>query len=175
MLLQFLPHSSTNQPEVSIFRLSWTSVSPIPPLQAVTEHQIELFRHKANSQVALVVRNLPANAGDARDVGSIPGGGKRQPTPVFLPENFHRQKEPSRLQSMGSQIAGHNRVCVHTHTQTHTYFTYGHVCVSMLFAHFSHSLLPPLCQQVYSVCLCLCSCTENRFINIIFLDSTNMH
>ena len=28
------------------------------------------------SQVALVVKNLPANAGDTRDVGLIPGLGK---------------------------------------------------------------------------------------------------
>ena len=28
------------------------------------------------SQVALVVKNLPANAGDKRDVGSIPGLGR---------------------------------------------------------------------------------------------------
>ena len=28
------------------------------------------------SQVALVVKSLPANAGDIRDVGSIPGSGK---------------------------------------------------------------------------------------------------
>ena len=28
------------------------------------------------SQVALVVKNLPANAGDAREVGSIPGSGR---------------------------------------------------------------------------------------------------
>ena len=28
------------------------------------------------SQVALVVKNLPANAGDARDAGSIPGLGR---------------------------------------------------------------------------------------------------
>ena len=28
------------------------------------------------SQVALVVKNLPADAGDARDVGSIPGSGR---------------------------------------------------------------------------------------------------
>ena len=28
------------------------------------------------SQVALVVKSLPANAGDARDVGSIPGSGR---------------------------------------------------------------------------------------------------
>ena len=29
-----------------------------------------------SSQVALVVKNLPANAGDARDLGLIPGSGK---------------------------------------------------------------------------------------------------
>ena len=28
------------------------------------------------SQVVLVVKNLPANAGDARDMGSIPGLGR---------------------------------------------------------------------------------------------------
>ena len=28
------------------------------------------------SQVVLVVKNLPANAGDIRDVGSIPGSGR---------------------------------------------------------------------------------------------------
>ena len=29
-----------------------------------------------DSQVALVVKNLPVNAGDIRDVGSIPGSGR---------------------------------------------------------------------------------------------------
>ena len=44
----------------------------------------------------LVVKNLPAKAGDVRDVGWIPrlgrssGGGK--PTPVFLPGESHGQK-----------------------------------------------------------------------------------
>ena len=48
--------------------------------------------------VALVVKNLPANAGDTRDAGSIPGLGrfpwrrKWQPTPVFLPGEFHGQR-----------------------------------------------------------------------------------
>ena len=61
-----------------------------------------------------MVKNTPANAGDLRDAGSIPGsgrspgGGKRQPTPVFLPEKFHREEEPGRLQFMGSQRAGHD-------------------------------------------------------------------
>ena len=31
--------------------------------------------YRGASQVALVVKNLPANAGDVRDVGSIPGLG----------------------------------------------------------------------------------------------------
>ena len=42
------------------------------------------------SQVVLVVNNLLANAGDIRDLGSIPGLGRLwsrewQRTPVFLP------------------------------------------------------------------------------------------
>ena len=32
--------------------------------------------HKQASQVAQVVKNLPANAGDAKDMGSIPGLGR---------------------------------------------------------------------------------------------------
>ena len=44
------------------------------------------------SQVAQLVKNLPANARDTREEGSIPGSGKIswsskwKPTPVFLPE-----------------------------------------------------------------------------------------
>ena len=49
------------------------------------------------SQVALLVKNPFANAGDKRDAGSIPGGGdpleeKWQPTPVFLPGESHGQR-----------------------------------------------------------------------------------
>ena len=32
--------------------------------------------HVWTSQVVLLVQNLPANAGDVRDVGSIPGSGR---------------------------------------------------------------------------------------------------
>jgi len=48
--------------------------------------------------VALVVMNLPSNAGDARDTSSIPGVWKIpwsrdwQSTPVFLPGKLHGQK-----------------------------------------------------------------------------------
>ena len=46
------------------------------------------------SQMALVVKNLPANAGDLRDadlpwVGKIPWRRKWQPTPVCLPGESH--------------------------------------------------------------------------------------
>ena len=49
-------------------------------------------------QVALVVKDPPANAGCVRDVGSIPGSGKIlwrrawQPTPVFSPGESHGQR-----------------------------------------------------------------------------------
>ena len=47
-------------------------------------------------QVVLVVKNPPANAGDTRDMGSIPGyiPWRRawQPTPVFLPGESHGQR-----------------------------------------------------------------------------------
>ena len=39
---------------------------------------------------------------------------------------------------------------------------------------FSCPLLPLLCPQVNSLCLCLYSCPANRFISTIFLDSTYM-
>ena len=45
-------------------------------------------------------------------------------TLVFLPGKSNGQREPGRLQSMGSQRAGHDlatkqHVCVYTHTHTH--------------------------------------------------------
>ena len=52
----------------------------------------------AASQVVLVVKNLSANSGDIREVGSIPGlgispgGGHGNPLTVFLPEESHRQR-----------------------------------------------------------------------------------
>ena len=47
------------------------------------------------SQVVLVVKNRPANAGDTRGIGLIPGLGRSpggQPTLVFLPAESHGQK-----------------------------------------------------------------------------------
>ena len=49
------------------------------------------------------------------------------------------------------------------------------LCVLMLLSPFIHSLLPPLCSQVHSQYLTLCSFPANRFINTIFLHSIYIH
>ena len=65
--------------------------------------------------MVLVVRNLPANAEDIRDTGSIPrlgrfpGGGRGHPLQYSCLENeYPWTEEPGGLQSMGSQTVGHN-------------------------------------------------------------------
>ena len=60
----------------------------------VTRHLVPV---PSTSQVALVVKNLSANAGDMRFwldpwVGKIPWSRKWQPPPVFLPGEFHGQR-----------------------------------------------------------------------------------
>ena len=42
--------------------------------------------------MVLVVKNLPANAGDIRDVSSIPWRRAWQPTTVFMPGESHGQR-----------------------------------------------------------------------------------
>ena len=37
---------------------------------------LSMYPSHGASQVALVVKNLPANVGDAKDMGSIPGSGR---------------------------------------------------------------------------------------------------
>ena len=65
-----------------------------------------------------MVKNLPANAGDARDLGSIPGlrrspgCRKWQPTPVFLSGKLHG------LTPCGCKESDTTE---HTHTHTHTH------------------------------------------------------
>ena len=54
--------------------------------------------HQTQGQVMLVVKNLPANAGDLRGLRfypwgrKIPRSRKWQPTPVFLPGKFYGQR-----------------------------------------------------------------------------------
>ena len=62
------------------------------------------------SQVAPVVNNPPANAGDIRDAGLIPGSG-RSPGgghSSIVAWRIPWTEEPDGLQSMGLQRVGHN-------------------------------------------------------------------
>ena len=61
----------------------------------------------------LVVKNLPANAGDAGDVGSIPGLGRSPGERNVNPLKYSclekpRTEEPGGLKSMGSQTVRHD-------------------------------------------------------------------
>ena len=58
--------------------------------------------------MALVVKNLPVNSGDTKDVCSIPGSGRPPEEGMATHSNILAweiswTEEPGRLQSMGSQ------------------------------------------------------------------------
>ena len=59
-------------------------------------------------QVVLVVKNPPANAGDIRDAGLIPGSGRSLGGGHGNPWRIPWTEEPGGLRSTGSQRAGHD-------------------------------------------------------------------
>ena len=72
-----------------------------------------LVTHRWASQVVLGVKDLPANAGDIRDMGLIPGLENTLKKEMATQSSVLTWKipwteEPSRLQSMGLQRVGHN-------------------------------------------------------------------
>ena len=78
---------------------------------------------KRASQVALVVKNLPANAGDTRDAGSIPGsgrspgGGHGNSLQYSCLENpMDRKVWRSTVHRVTKSQTQLNRVCMHAHT-----------------------------------------------------------
>ena len=64
------------------------------------------------SQVVLVVKNLPANAGDIRDMGSIPGSarfpGVGNGNSSILAWGIPWTEEPGRIQSIGLHRVRHH-------------------------------------------------------------------
>ena len=64
------------------------------------------------SQVVTVIKNLPANAGDVRDPGSISGSGrpleKGMATHSSIAWRIPWTEEPGGLPSMGSHRVGHD-------------------------------------------------------------------
>ena len=78
------------------------------------------------SQVALVVKNPPASAGDKRHefdqwVGKSPWNRKWHPTAVSLPGKFHGAYSPQGHNEldMTEQLSVSAHACTHTHTHTH--------------------------------------------------------
>ena len=55
-----------------------------------------------------MVKNPPVNAGNVRDVGSIPLEDGMAAHPNILAWRIPWPEEPGGLQSMGSRIAGHD-------------------------------------------------------------------
>ena len=82
----------------------------------VKDHKQYLLRNHSvlmDSQVALVVKNLPASAGDARGTGSIPGlgrfpGSRKMATRSSIAWKIPWTEKPGRLQSMGLQRLEHD-------------------------------------------------------------------
>ena len=62
--------------------------------------------------MVLVVKNPPANEGDIRDVGSIPGSGRPPLEEGMVTYSiilaWRIPEEPGGLQSVGSQIVGYD-------------------------------------------------------------------
>ena len=106
----------------------------------VSDKQIWLGNSTVTFPGGSVVRNPPANAGDARDTGSVPGSARSS---VFLPGEFHGQRNPcghkksdttehallleqgnpgpSFLLSLKPQrVSSIESPHTHTHTHTHT-------------------------------------------------------
>ena len=74
------------------------------------------------SQVALVIKNPPANAGDIRDMGSIPGMGRSlgggHGSPVHLPGEWHGQRSLVGYSPQGHKEVDMIEATLHTHKST---------------------------------------------------------
>ena len=83
-----------------------------------------------------MVKNLPANAGDIRDMGSIPGSGRSPGEGKGYSLQYSCLENPmdrgawratvhrvAKSQTKLKRFSTHVRARAHTHTHTHTYIT----------------------------------------------------
>ena len=85
------------------------SLDPQPWSMTISVHLVLIMA----AQVAPVVKNPPVNAGDERDMGSVPGWEdpwrrKWQSTPVFLPGKSHGQRSLVGPHAWDHKRAGHD-------------------------------------------------------------------
>ena len=99
MTSTFLPRSLGSQSRIGTnprhISQEHSNISiPLNPRQ-ITFSEFQISNRKWAFQAAQWLKNLPANAEDARDSswdGKIPWRRKWQPTPIFLPGKFHGQR-----------------------------------------------------------------------------------
>ena len=81
------------------------------------------------SQVALVVKKVPASAGDIRDAGSVPGFWKIprrrawQPTPVSLPGEPRGQRSLRGCSPWGHRESDTTEATAHTRTHVYRHYS----------------------------------------------------
>ena len=100
-------------PKTETQNISFPFLANLQGLPIVQRAKNCLIWHLKSLQV-LVVKNLPANAGDVSDTGSIPGsgrcpgGGNGSPLSYSCLEN-PTGRAPGRLQTTGPYSVGHNQ------------------------------------------------------------------
>ena len=81
--------------------------------------------YKLGFPAGLVVKNLPANTGDLRDTGLIPGSGRIpwrrawKPTPVLSSGESHGQRSLVSYNPLGRKELDMTEGTKHAHTHTH--------------------------------------------------------
>ena len=93
--------------------------------------------HTRASQVALVVKNPPANVGDTGDVGSIPGSGKSPGEGNGHPFQYSCLNNPmdrgawwATVQRVSKSWTQLKRLNMHTHTHTHFGFSKSRIYIA---------------------------------------------
>ena len=113
--------------------------------------------YRSLTQVALMVKNLPADVGDRRDAdwipgsGRSPGGGHGNPLQYYCLDNPQGQRNLVGFSPWGHKELDTSEVTWHTHTHTHT-----HTQLSSNFLNHSSSVITvtkcALCLFNLSVC-----------------------
>ena len=143
------------------------------------------------SQGVLVVKNLPANAGDVKAcrmapcVRKVPGWRAWQPTPVFLPGESHGERS---LAGYGVHIVGHdwsNWACTHERRKEDKYVFIECVILTFLFAisgslnFFSWLWVTIWCRFLIPIWLCfykalLCCYCQVHYISICYWPNSTI-
>ena len=138
------------------------------------------------SQMAPVVKNLPARAGDVRDMGSVPGSGRSPGRGHGNPPQYSSLENPMGRGAFLATVHGVTKsqtqlkwFSTHIHIEYTLCHTVGLCCLSILYMWKLISATPnstpsflhsPARWQSPACCLCpwLCSCFTHRLICAVF-------